>query len=259
MMLDQIHQHLDTLGLSSIRTQVEEALKKAQKSKPSYSTFLLELLRGELEHQRNRQLANALRRSGLEEFWALDTYPWRLQPKLNRRLIEELSELDFLDRGESLVFVGPAGVGKSGLAGALVLKALYAGRKAHRIRASDLFDEFGASHADRSTKRLLKRFSRVDLLLIDEFGYVNPPHPSQINDFFRLMDNRCNRKSTILTTNLDFPEWGQFLGNPSLTQALTSRLLQNSHVIDINQGINLRDPKLKLPAKPSLPPLLQKS
>jgi len=256
-MLNQIHAHLDALQLRAMRVQVGDALKHAQKKKPSYSAFLLDLLRGELEHKRNRHLIHALRRSGLEEFWVLETFPWHLQPKLNKRLIEELAELDFLDRRESAVLMGPPGVGKSGLAGALVLQAIYAGRRAYRIRASDLFEEFGASYADRSTKRLLKRLSRLDLLLIDEFGYVNPPQPNQVNDFFRLMDNRCNRKSTILTTNLDFPEWDQFLGKPSLTQALTSRLLQNCRLIDLQQGVNLRDPKHKLPAKPPLPLLLQ--
>lgn len=256
-MLDQIHQHLDALGLPSMRAKVEDALKQAQKTKPSYSTFLLDLLRGELEHKRNRVLTNALKRSGLKEFWTLETFPWALQPTLNKRLISELAELDFIDQGKSLVFMGPAGAGKSGLAGALVLKAIYSGRKAQCISAANLFDEFGRSHADRSTKRLLKHFSRLDLLLVDEFGYVNSPHPAQINDFFRLMDDRCNRKSTLLTTNLDFREWGQFLGNPALTKALTSRLLQNCQVIDLHQGIDLREPKHKLPSRSQRPAILQ--
>jgi DNA replication protein DnaC len=256
-MLDQIHTHLDALGLPATRAHVEDALKKAQKTKPSYSAFLLELLRKELEHKRNRILDNALHRSGLIDFWALETFPWHLQPTANKRLILELAELDFLDRGESLVFMGPAGVGKSALAGGLLLKALFAGRKAQCIRAADLFEEFGRSHADRSTARVLKRFSRLDLLLVDEFGYVNSPVPAQINDFFRLMDNRCNRKSTLITTNLDFPEWGAFLGNRALTKALTSRLLQNCQVINLHQGIDLREPKHKLPTRSQRPAVLQ--
>ena len=258
-MLDQIHQHLDALGLPSLRIKVEEALKKAQKTKPSYSAFLLDLLRGELEYKRNRVLTNALKRSGLKEFWTLETFPWSLQPTLNKRLIQELAELDFIDRGQSLVLMGPAGAGKSALAGALVLKAIYAGRKAQCISAANLFDEFGRSHADRSTKRILSHFSRLDLLLVDEFGYVNSPHPAQINDFFRLMDDRCNRKSIILTTNLDFHEWGQFLGNSALTKALTSRLLQNCQVIDMHQGIDLREPKHKLPSRSQRPAILQQA
>ena len=258
-MLDQIHTHLDALGFPSIRAKVEVALKKAQKIKPSYSAFLLDLLRGELEHKRNRILTNALKRSGLREFWTLETFPWHLQPAMNKRLIRELAELDFIDQGQSLVFMGPAGVGKSALAGALVLKAIYAGRRAQSISAADLFDEFGRSHADRSTKRVLKRFGSLDLLLIDEFGYVNAPHPAQINDFYRLMDDRCNRKSTLVTTNLEFQEWGGFLGNHALTKALTSRLLQNCQVVNLHQGIDLREPKHKLPSRSQRPAILQQA
>ena len=131
-MLNQIHQYLDTLGLPSMRRRVEEALRKAQKRKPSYSAFLLDLLRFELQDKRDRLLSNRLRRSGLKEFWTLDTFPWSLQPTVNKRLVSELAELDFLDRGESVVFTGPPGVGKSGIAQALVLKTLYAGRSAMR-------------------------------------------------------------------------------------------------------------------------------
>jgi DNA replication protein DnaC len=169
-MQDEIRTLLDELQLRRMRETIEEALKSAQKRKPSYSAFLLDLLQQEHQDKRNRTLANRLRRAGLREFWTLDTFPFALQPSVNKRFLLELAELDFLARGESVVLIGPAGVGKSGLASALLLKALYAGKSAFRISAQDLFEELGASHADRSTKRLLKRLSRLDLLLVDEFG-----------------------------------------------------------------------------------------
>jgi len=96
---------------------------------------------------------------------------------------------------------GPTGVGKTGLACGILLKALENGYRCQFIRAPDLFDEMYASLADRSTRRLLNRLSRLDVLLIDEFGYLNLK-PEQSNTFFKLMEERYHRHSTVITTNL---------------------------------------------------------
>jgi len=256
-MLDDIHTLMDALRLRHARAVVDESLRMAQKNKPSYSAFLVELLRREHEGQRNRATAGRLRRSGLREFWVLDTFPFHIQKCVNKRMIYELAELDFIARGESLVFVGQAAVGKSGLASAILLKALYAGHRGLAIRAQDLFDAMRASHADRTTRAFFQRLSRLDVLLVDEFGYLSAPDPQQFNDFFRLMDDRCNRKSTIITTNLGFEEWGKFLGNGPLVAALLSRLLQKCRTITFpKDAVNLRNPKLRLPTTASKPAIL---
>lgn len=256
-MNQEINKLLDALKLKHTRQVMAELLEAAQQSKPSYSQFLLNLLRQEYENKRNRTIAARIKKSGLRDYWTLETYPWHLQPGLQKQksAILELAELDFIDQGASVVFIGNSGVGKSGLAAGILLKALYAGRTAYCIKAQDLFEELGASVVDRSTKSLLKRLARLDLLLIDEFGYASPPEQNLTNNFFRLMDHRCNRKSTLITTNLGFREWPEFLGNGPLVAALLSRLLQKCHTFSIN-GINLCNPKFKLPASPSKPPIL---
>lgn len=261
-MINEIHNLCDALRLRHTHKIIAETIQAAQKNKPSYSTFLLNLLRQEHQDKRNRTIASRIKHSGLREFWTLETFPWHLQPCVgkHRRTIYELAELDFLDRGESVIFTGQAGVGKSGLAAGLLIKALFAGRTGCAITAQDLFDDLGASLADRTTKALLQRLSRVDLLLVDEFGYVNAPNQAQINNFFRLMDSRCTRKSTIITTNLGFQEWGRFLGNGPLTAALLSRLLQKCHVFPFpTTAVNLREPKLKLPTAAAIPETLRSS
>lgn len=258
-MIDEIHKLLDVLKLRHTRDTIAGALQAAQRSKTSYSSFLLQLLREEHADKRNRLIANRIKNSGLKEYWTLETFPWQLQPCLakSRKEIQELAELDFIDRGESVAFVGLAAAGKSGLASGLMMKALLAGRSALARPAQDLFEELGASVADRTSRHLLKRLSRLDVLLIDEFGYVNPLNQVQVNNFFRLMDLRCNRKSTIITSNLGFPEWGKFLANGPLTAALISRLIQNCHVFTFPpNAVNLRDPKLKLPARAPRPSVL---
>jgi len=132
-------------------------------------------------------------------------------------------------------------VGKTGLACGLLLKALQNGYRCIFIRAQDLFDEMYASLADRSTRKLLNSLARVPLLLVDEMGYLNLK-PEQTNIFFKLMEERYRRHPTIITTNLDYPEWHGFLGNKHLVEALLSRLRHQCHTVRI-KGPSLRDPQ----------------
>lgn len=256
-MIQEINMLLDALNLRHTRQTMAELLAEAQKNKPSYSQFFLKLLRQEYENKRNRTIAARIKKSGLRDYWTLETYPWHIQQGLQKQksAILELAELDFIDRGASVVFIGNSGVGKSGLATGIMMKALYAGRTAYCIKAQDLFETFSASIADRSTKALLKRLARLDLLFIDEFGYASQPEQNLTNNFFRLMDHRCNHKSTVITTNLGFREWPKFLGDGPLVAALLSRLLRKCHTFSIN-GINLCDPKFKLPTSPDKPTII---
>ena len=140
---------------------------------------------------------------------------------------------------ENIVFIGPTGVGKTGLASGLLLKALQNGYRGVFMRAQDLFDEMYASVADRSTRRLLNRLAKVTVLVIDEMGYLNL-RPEQTNIFFKLMEERYRQRPTIITTNLDYSEWANFLGNKSLVSALLSRLRHQCHTVKID-GPSLRD------------------
>mgnify|MGYP002140423020 FL=1 len=158
-----------------------------------------------------RFLEHRLRRARLPERWSLDTFPWKQQPSLKRSSIEQLATLDFVDRAANIVFVGEPGVGKTGIASAILMRALERGYRGLFIKAQDLFDEMYKSLADRSSPRLLKRLVSLDLLLIDEMGYLNL-RPEQSNIFFKLMEERYGKKSTIITTNLHYDRWYDFLG-----------------------------------------------
>ena len=90
-----------------------------------------------------------------------------------------------------------------------------------------------ASLADRSSRKLLDQLVRVDVLMIDELGYINV-RPEQSNIFFKLLEERYRRRPTVITTNLDYDEWGNFLGNKGLVDALLSRLRHQCHTITID-------------------------
>jgi DNA replication protein DnaC len=135
----------------------------------------------------------------------------------------------------------PTGVGKTGLASGLLLKAVENGYRGLFIKAQDLFDEMYASIADRASRKLLRRWARLDLILVDELGYLNL-RPEQTNLFFKLMEERYRRKPTIITTNLPYESWPTLLGNKELTEALLSRLRHQCQTFHIN-GPSLRPPQ----------------
>jgi DNA replication protein DnaC len=239
-MNEDLDQLLKNLHLKRMREIVVEELEHAESQQLSYSELLVRLLRAQWHHRQESALAYRIKRAGMPEQWTLESFPFKRQPGVTRRTIQGLAGLDFIGRAQNIVFMGPTGVGKTGLAIGLLLKALQNGYRSLFVRAQDLFDEMYASLADRSSRKLIDRLARVDLLLIDELGYLNL-HSEQTNVFFRLMEERYRQRATIITTNLDYEEWHHFLGNKALCEALLSRLRHQCHTIRID-GPSLREP-----------------
>jgi DNA replication protein DnaC len=253
---EEIEQLLKNLKLPRILGILARELERAEKEGPSYADFLSRLMREEYHDQQGRYLQHRLRRARLPERWELETFPWERQPAVRRAQIEQLAELDFIPRAANLVFIGKAGVGKTGLASAILLKALQAGHRGLFIKAQDLFDDMYRSLADHSSRRLLNHLAGLDVILIDEMGYLNL-RPEQSNIFFKLMEERYRRKSTIITTNLDYDEWYAFLGQKDMVGALLDRLRHHCQTIRID-GPSLRDPQSPVDPPPANPPKPQK-
>jgi DNA replication protein DnaC len=240
-MIDDVAQLLKSLRLGRIREILDEELKSAEKEDPSYQEFLARLLRAQWHHQQQSALGWRIERAKLPEEWSLESFPWKKQPGVSQRQMRAFAELDFVPKAENIVFIGPTGVGKTGLASAILLKALQNGYRGLFLRAQDLFDEMYASLADRSSRKLVNRLAKIDVLVIDEMGYLNL-RPEQTNIFFKLMEERYRRRATVITTNLDYEEWHNFLGNKVLVDALLDRLRHQCHTVKID-GPSLREPQ----------------
>ena len=249
-MNDDLDQLLKSLHLKRIRAILDEEIARADKEHLPYADLLARLLRAQWQAKQEQALEWRIDRARLPEQWSIESFPFKLQTGVDQRQIRTLASLDFLGRGENIVFIGPTGVGKTGLASGLLLKALQSGHRGIFVRAQDLFDEMYASLADRSSRKLLDRLARVDLLVIDEMGYLNL-RPEQTNVFFKLMEERYRSKSTIITTNLAYDDWHHFLGNKALVDALLSRLRHRCHTIRI-EGPSLREPSPSAP-QPAAP------
>lgn len=238
---DELDQLLQSLKLPRMRSVIDRELEAASAAQPGYSDFLVRLLREELGHRQERSVEYRIKQARLPERWAIETFPFKKQPAIRAAAIREFAELDFVSRAANLVFIGGTGVGKTGLATGILLKALQNGYRGLFLKAQDLFDDMYASLADRSTRRLLNRLARVDVLLVDEMGYLNL-RPEQSNAFFKLMDERYGKRSTIITTNLDYDQWYDFLGKKEMVQALLDRLRHRCHTVRID-GNSLRAPE----------------
>ena len=238
---EELEQLLKNLHLKRILELYDEQLSAAEKEDVSYSEFLTRLLRAQWHNRQETALAWRIKQAKLPEQWSLASFPFARQPGVNRKQIHGFAELEFVAKAENIVLIGSTGVGKTGLASGLLLKALENGYRCQFIRAQDLFDEMYASLADRSTRQLLKRLARLDVLVVDELGYVNLK-PEQSNIFFKLMEERYRHHPTIITTNLVYDEWPNFLGSRPLVEALLSRLRHYCHTVHID-GPELREPQ----------------
>lgn len=240
-MTEQLEQLLKNLHLKKITEILDRETQRADRDQITYQEFLLRLVRPQWHAKQEKALEWRIKNAKLPERWTLETFPFKTQTGVNQRQIKTFAGLEFIAKAENLVFIGPTGVGKTGLASSLLLKALQNGYRGRFIRAQDLFDEMYASLADRSSRKLLRKLANLDLLLIDEMGYLNL-RPEQTNIFFKLMEERYNRRATLITTNLDYDEWHEFLGNRSMVEALLSRLRHHCHTIRID-GPSLRQPQ----------------
>jgi DNA replication protein DnaC len=239
-MREQIREQLARLRLRGIEAKLDAELDQAEREATPPSEVLNRLLAAEEAHRREKSLAYRVTQAKLPWQWTLDSFPFERQPGVDRAQIRALAGLDFLRRHENILLIGPPGTGKSGLAIALLREACLNGHAGRFYNAQVLIDELYASLADRTTRKLIEQLARYQPLLIDELGYMELK-PEQSNAFFRLMDQRYDRVSTILTSNLEPSEWYGLFKNKPLVDAMLDRL--NHHCITIRiDGPSLRTP-----------------
>jgi DNA replication protein DnaC len=239
-MHEELHQLLDKLRLPGIAEVIDEVLIQAEQKGTAIQEVLLELLEAEYRDKSQRALNNRVKRAQLPWPWTLDTFPFKDQPNVNKTQIMGLAKLDFIKRSENLIFIGSPGTGKSGLAMGILRSALLNGYRGRFCNAQELLDELYASLADRSTSSVLKVLCNYDVLVIDELGYLTLT-PEKVNIFFKLVDMRYRKKTTIITTNLKFEDWYAVFKQKELVDAMLDRFRHYCTTIHIN-GPSLREP-----------------
>ena len=233
--IDELLEELKFKGMAEV---VDQQIKLAENG-TAIQQIIVNLLQEELRFRQERSLVNRIKNAKMPWDWTLNSFPFEEQPKVNKNQIMTLAGLDFLQRGENIIFHGKTGVGKSGLAVGILRQALISGSRGRFYDVQRLLDDLYASLADRSTTKLLNALCRYDILLLDELGYLTL-NKEQMNAFFKLMKERYEAgKSTIITTNLEPENWYQLLKPKDMVDALLDRLYHRCVVIKI-EGQSLR-------------------
>jgi DNA replication protein DnaC len=234
---------LKYLRLGGLLAHWEDYLKVAADKNFSHTRLLTYVLEEECRLKRENARRLRLQRARIPEALLIETFPFERQPKLNQKKLMALYDsLGYLQAHQNIIWLGVTGCGKTGLATGFLIHAIEQGYSGGYVLFAQLIAELYRSVADHSEDQVLKRYANFDCLLIDEIGYAEV-EPVQVGLFFTLMQQRHKKKSTLITSNLGFAQWGSFLKNDHLTAALIDRLTENSHVINMKGCVSIR-PKL---------------
>jgi DNA replication protein DnaC len=249
----EISQSLKTvmkrLKLSGLLATLPDRVAYARKAKLSELEFLELALQDEIDRRDQKNLSVRITRAGFEEEQTFEGFDWDAPVTFDRDRVKDLLGLGFLDCHQDVIFLGPVGVGKTFLAGALGHAACRAGHQVLFLRADRMFQELHQSRADHSTEKLLRRLLAPDLLIIDDFA-LRRLTGEQSSDLYEVILERHRRASTIVTSNRTIDEWIPLFDDPILAQSALDRLAHNSYQI-VMEGDSYR--KRQRPGEPHAP------
>jgi DNA replication protein DnaC len=230
---ETLKKHLADLSLKTIAQIFEEEATKAAKASISYTDYLKKLVEEEVVNKTDRSINAKITKAKFPQLKTLEMFEFAFQPSVDEKYIRELSYLGFMDKAENIVFLGPPGVGKTHLAIALGIKACFAKKRVLFTTATDLADDLVVAYSTKTLADRLACLCRMDLLVIDELGYM-PLSKDAANLFFQLISRRYEQGPVILTSNKSFGNWGEtFAGDATLASAIIDRVLHYSHIFQI--------------------------
>ena len=242
---ESLNRQLKYLGLNVLSQTWDSVMKDVMTKKPSYHSFLQSVVEREYLAKTEKARQARIKRAKIPEIFVLETFPFNRQPKLDRKRVRELhDDMVFMREKQNLIFIGPTGCGKTGLATSFLVQAISKGYRGLFIDFNHLINRLFQARGDRTEERLVCRLASIDVLLIDELGYISC-NREQASLFFDLMRRRTNKSTTIITTQLGFDEWGNFLHDPHITAALLDRITVNCNVFNMKHCISIRPKKIQ--------------
>jgi DNA replication protein DnaC len=234
--MDNIRSHLATLKLSRMEKALDDTLAEATKKNLPTAAVLERLLEIEAVSLIERRMERRIRESKLPDRKLLADFDFTFQTGIDKRQVMDLATLTFIERKQWLILAGSSGAGKSHIAKALLLLACQHLYRCRYVTASFMLRDLWSGLADDSLEDKLKAYVRPQILLIDEIGFDRLEQESTRNAslFFKVIEGRYGKNSTILTTNIDFTAMGKYLGDPVVTAAIVDRMVHHAVIISID-------------------------
>jgi len=225
------------LGLKHLCEEYQRMVESANERDAGYYEFISEVVQMEAAAKRQRSIEYLIKNSRLPQpCKLLADFDFDFQPKLNRKLIMDLASLGFIERHESILFVGDNGTGKSHLARSLALMACQGGYKTYYTTCSELIGDLNAGVYEKTLNKRIKKYINPELLIIDEMGHdrLELQVIKEAHLLFKVIDQRYkDSKSLIFTTNIEEADWPEFLGDPISTSAILDRIFHHSVIVRI--------------------------
>jgi DNA replication protein DnaC len=230
---------LNGLKLHGMAAALVEQLAQGAAQELAFEDRLGLLVEREVMHRESRRLARLLQLAQLKQRACLEDLDYRARRGLDRSQIASLSGCDWIRSGQNLVIHGATGCGKTFLACALAQQACRNGLSALYVRAPRLFEELALCHADGSFRKRLAAIAKTAVLVIDDFA-ISPIGARERTDLLELLDDRVGARSTIITSQLPVEHWHDYIGDPTLADAILDRFLHNAHKIHLESDESMR-------------------
>lgn len=229
---ERLKENLESLKLRNTLEILDNYLERAVKDNLNVVEVLDHLFTEEAKAKRRRAYEKQLQLSGFPGRKLLDTFDFSFQPSIDKRQIEELATMRFVENAENVVFLGPPGVGKTHLATALGIEAARNRYSTYYINCHTLIEQLKKAHFENHLPDKLKALGRYKVLIIDEIGYL-PMDIQGANLFFQLIAKRYEKASTIFTSNRAFSQWNEVFADVTIASAILDRVLHHATLVNI--------------------------